>query len=376
MPAWGPGRIQVSNNRVRGYFSNGKLNALFLGLFALIIIYSAIMTFNVLRLTPSLTQETPKEDRVQRIIYDYRVYPLPSTLFPPGTGPLPAGEKSYYMNITQKIEFEATGEIETPYLTEPQGDFRINLLLRSPGQWEKKMDYTPIITTQRPAEGKLVFTANFDLPLAAAEALGEMIAEELGVRPRDAYSLVIQSSIICPSLDPGTVSSGSTVAGEYEFVLRGRTIEPVGELRYEKKETSPETALQANYISLWGHPLDVSRARILFPVLLLASLLGLGLFSLACFRPGSAARHEGNIELDSIRRRYGGRIIKVGELKDIPLDGLKIEMQDFKELVRIADERERPILQADSQKDQNPNLAQFYVVDDNTLYFYKIEAIL
>jgi hypothetical protein len=77
------------------------------------------------------------------------------------------------------------------------------------------------------------------------------------------------------------------------------------------------------------------------------------------------------MEYGRIKGRYGGRIIRVGQLKDIPANSLKIEMEDFRDLVKIADERERPILQVNSQ-DQHINIVQFYVIDDDTFYYYQI----
>jgi len=367
----------VSSNELRGPFMilfsffKGRPHVFYSSFFILLAIYFAIMTIKVLQLTPVLTQETTQERNLQRIVYDYKVYPAPSILYPPGSGPLPMGEQSYFTNITQQIEFEVRGEIEDSPYTEPQADFQISLLLRSPGQWEKKMDYTPEVIAERPAQGKQVFKSNFTLPLASAMELGEAIVEELGVRPRDAYSLVIQSRIVSPPLDANDVSSGNPFVGEYAFNLRGRTIEPAGQLLYEKTETSRETATQTNYINFLGFSLNVSLARILFPALLIASLLGVGFCSLhrPRLRPGNT--NQGLMEYGRIKGRYGGRIIRVGQLKDIPANSLKIEMEDFRDLVKIADERERPILQVNSQ-DQHINIVQFYVIDDDTFYYYQI----
>lgn len=90
-------------------------HALYLILLGLFTAYLLIMTISTMRVPTVLTTEVPKESRVRRITYDYQVYPSPSILFPPGTGPLPAGRTSYFANVTRRIDFEVTGEIEVSH---------------------------------------------------------------------------------------------------------------------------------------------------------------------------------------------------------------------------------------------------------------------
>lgn len=358
-----------------------KLNICFLGFFILLFIYFSVMTFKAFGIPPTFKEEMLKESTRQSISYDYMVYPSPSTLYPSGTEPLPSGEKSYFANITQKIVFEVAGEIEVFSSKEPEGDFQIGLFLRSPEQWEKKMDFAPEITVNRPSKEKLEFKAGFTLPLGQAELMGETIVEELGIRPRDAYNLVIQSRIDNLSPAVGDVSNDIPLIGEYTFALKGRIIEPMGQLLYEKEGASKETVTRINYIDFLGYSLEVILARMLIASLLIVSLLGIGFFYLIRRKTsvGSAVSLEVK-ELERINRRYASRIIKVGKMKEIPENSLVIEVDNFKELVKIANEREKPILQVNSQKqftlnpnpNLNPNSVRFYIVDEDTLYFYKI----
>ncbi len=345
-----------------------------LSLLVLLIAYLLVATIKAVRATPVLAEEIPKVTRLERILYDYRVYPTPSTLFPAGTDPLPPGQKSYFANVTQRIEFEVAGEVEVVPAAEPEADLNISLFLRSPEQWEVRLDYAPEIAVDRPSEGRLAFKSSFVLPLALAVQVGEAIVEELGIRPRDAYNLVIMSSINCPLLGADDSSGTNPLVGEYVFALRGRTIEPAGRLLHEREEMSKETVIQINHLRLWGYSLDVSRARVLFPSLLFVSMLGFGI----CFSIWRKSRpkivDKGAMGLERIKRRYGGRIIKVGELKDIPEGSLKIEVGNFKELVKIADERERPILQVNSQTRRHVSMAEFCVVDEGTLFFCRTET--
>ncbi len=55
---------------------------------------------------------------------------------------------------------------------------------------------------------------------------------------------------------------------------------------------------------------------------------------------------------------------------------LKVEMESFKDLLKIADEKDTPILQVTERERDGSEVksAQFYVVDGETLYFYNINA--
>ncbi|NLA59542.1 MAG: DUF5305 domain-containing protein [Firmicutes bacterium] len=357
-----------ANKKVR------KLHVLYLVLFGLVCVYLLTMTIRSLGTPTVLATEVPRESRVRRITYDYKVYPSPSRLFPPGTGPLPSGRSSYFANVTRKIDFEVTGEVEASHITDPEADFQVELLLRAPDQWEIQMDHTPEITVDRPGDGRIVFKSSFTLPLSLAVETGELIVEELGVRPRDAYNLVVRSRLACPPLDPANPSETSPLVGEYVFALRGSTIDPTGEFVFKTKETLNETVTHINYMSILGHPLDVQNARAFFQALLTTSVLGLGFYVYEWQATRPRARDKAVAELDRIRRRYGGRIIRASGLRDIPAGSLKVSIADFKDLAKMADERERPILQVDVLTDEGRQVTEFYVVDEDVLYSYRVRT--
>jgi hypothetical protein len=346
-----------------------------LAFFILLIVFSSFMTLRAFRTPAVLSEDVTKKRKTQRISYDYRVYPAASTLYPRGSDSLPPGHKSYFYNITNRIEFEIVGEIETFNTPEPEGDLNVRLILRSPDQWEKEIDYVPQAIVDKPDKGKLVFRSTFNVPLSLAMQLSETIMDEIGVRSRDACNLVIQSTIDSPPLEGSDDSDDAPLVGEYVFALKGSTIEPSGELLFEKEETVKETLTRANYLKLWSYSLDVSRARIVFPFLQVLSLLGFGLHLFLRRRAYLSTVDKSVIELERIKRRYSGRIIEIGGLRDIPESSLKIEVENFEELVRIADERERPILQLSPKNQHDLDFVQFYIVDVDTLYSHRIMTV-
>ena len=87
----------MSSNELRGPFMilfsffKGRPHVFYSSFFILLAIYFAIMTIKVLQLTPVLTQETTQERNLQRIVYDYKVYPRSFNPVPTRLGPAANG---------------------------------------------------------------------------------------------------------------------------------------------------------------------------------------------------------------------------------------------------------------------------------------------
>jgi len=354
-----------------------------------LIIFSGVMTVKALQALPVNSQEILKQSKTQRIIYDYQVFTAPSILYPEGSA-LPAGLESYFKNVINRIEFQVTGEIEVSPDIEPEGELHVSLFVRSPGQWEKELGLKPKTTVLERGEGLVRYSSNFTLPLEEAAALAEAIIEEIEVRPREGYSLVIKSVLssnippvaedplgeIPPGEDPQLRENGD-LTGEYEFGLSNTLIEPKGELLYETIEESRDKVSTTNYMSVFGLPLTVSTGRILFPSALAVFLLlgGISYTSLARKTNGTAGDSSSG-RLSRIRKRYRSRIVMASGIRALSESSLKVEMESFKDLLKIADEKDTPVLQVtERERDGSEGKsAQFYVVDGETLYFYNINA--
>lgn len=332
----------------------------------LFLIYFSILTVKAFRTSPTLTKQAITESRHESIAYDYRVYPSPCILFPAGSEALPPEQGSYFSNITQRIEFEVKGQIQLSSLLLPEGQLQIQLLVRSEGQWEKELDVHPKVTEEVLDDGKLALSSSFSLPINEATRVGEAIVEQLGVRPRDSYLLVVRSTL------GDTPDLKEPLVAEYVFALKGRTIEPSGKLFHERRLDTKEAAQETNQVCLLGYCPVVSTARALAPFMIVVSGIGLCCSAFSVYKDRFENRDESLIELQRIRRRYGGRIVGVTGFTDIPKTRLTITVDSFTDLAKLADERERPILQ--HIDDQNPELtcARFYVTDEDTLYTHTI----
>ncbi len=345
----------------------------------ILIIFSGVMTVRALQTSPVNSQDILRQSKTQRIIYDYQVFTAPSTLYAGGST-LPAGLESYFKNVTNRIEFQIAGEIEVnPGGIKPEGELLVSLFVRSPGQWEKDLGLKPKTTVLEQGEGLIRFSSNFTLPLEEAVLLAEAIIEEIEVRPREGYSLVIKSvlSSNTPPVGEDLQESGdlTDLTGEYEFGLSNVLIEPSGELLYETIAESRDTVSTVNYMSVFGFPLNVSTGRILFPSAMVVFLLlgGVSYLSLARKTNGAAGSSFAG-RLSQIRKRYRGKIVMASGIRALPENTLKVEMESFKDLLKMADEKETPVLQVTERENAEEKSVHFYVVDGETLYFYNINA--
>ncbi len=342
-----------------------------------LIIFSGVMTVKALQILPVYSQDILRRSETQRIICDYKVFTAPSLLYADDLI-LPAGLESYFKNVVNRIEFEVAGEIEVNPARVPEGELSVSLFVRSPGQWEKELGLKPETAVLEQSAGLLRVVSNFTLPLEEAALLAEAIIQEIEVRPREGYSLVIKSVLSSgaspAAVDPGKDPQGNgDLVGEYVFGLSNTLIEPRGELFYETKKESKDSISTANYMRVFGFPLTVSTGRVLFPSALVVFLLAGGIFYsrfLAGKTNGAVVGPAGG--LGRIKRRYHGRIAMAGGIGAFPADSLKVEMKSFQDLLKIADEKETPILQVAAKEGSEERSVHFYVVDGQTLYFYSI----
>lgn len=341
-----------------------------------VLCFAALTVKSFAALVSSAVKNPGQQILHQSIEYDYRVYPVESILFPVGTEPLPPGQESYYADLTERIQFQATGSVSAPEpLDGAKSNLRVKLFLRSEGQWNKELPFEAEITVSQPESGILNYNATFDLPLEEAKRLGEAIQEELQGRPRsDGFSLVIGSTLSTALAEPDNPApEEKKLYGEYEFALDGLQIRPRGEWRFENAVHGTGTGTIPNKIGLLGLPVNVITGRILFPIIFLifGSTAGCSYIKLKQDRFNAMSKAEQMA--GRIRKHYGSRLIKASTLRSAASICI-VEVTDYRELTKIADGVERPIIEVISE--HNPEIQQvgYYVVDGEALYCFKLNS--
>ncbi len=339
----------------------------------IVIVLFSVLTIWALITPPVLTEEVLRQSIYRNINYDYRVYTTPSTLYPEGTPPLLPEVGFYYTNLTDRVVFTvAANTVEiTNNDFDPQAvDFSIALFIRSPEQWEIKLDdFDPPVSVTTPVDGTIEYMATFALPLTMAQQLSEKIAEETGVRPRDGVQLVIISNLITHSED----GASSNLTAEYLFTLKDTLIEANQDLSFSDDQVIADKTNTVNYLSMFGAAMKVSMGRYLFPSFLVFSLLAGGYYVKDARKNGPAGQENLTLRRAKLKKRYSSRIIEVNELKGVVAQKtVLIGVKDMKELIRVADELERPVLQVITSEELGESIAQYYVVGEEAIYSYKL----
>lgn len=323
---------------------------------------------------PTVSLGEPDRVLYQRIEYDYRVYPVESILFPAGSDPLPPGSESFYGALTERIQFQVSATVEAAEPPEEsQNKFAVELNLCSGEQWRKKMPLKPVVTVTRPQEKALCYRAVFDLPLEEARQLGEAILEEIEGRSwGDSPSLVISTTL--DSIVPGAghlLPEENSLKGEYEFILDEMLLQPRGDLLFEDAVMETGVAAVAENIVMLRQPVDILTGRVACTALFL--LFGTAAVCSYLKLKTDHLKTMGKREqlIAKSRKMFGSRLIKGSWVKDIS-GFCKVEIADYRELAKIADEVEKPIVEIAA--DNNPEKQQtvYYVADGKTLYHFKV----
>lgn len=324
---------------------------------------------------PAMSVKKPEQILLQSIAYDYRVHPAKSILFPAGTEPLPPGMESYFTALTEKVKFQVTGSVKAvKHLDKLENSLDVEILLRSEGQWSKELPFKPAIVYSEPEEGLQQYSAAFELPLAMAAQFGDAIQEEIGSRSRgEGLSLVIRSTLCTGS--PGAahpVQAGGELTGEYEFILGGSLIQPRGELLFEETVFRTAPLAVPNRVRFLGPALNVPAGRILFSFLFLVFASA----SVCCLIREKRSRFQKMSDreqtMERIRKLYGSRLVKAGFLRDAA-SIYRVEVNGYGELLKIAEEVEKPIIELIPEPGSKNRHVGYYVVDGETLYCFRFE---
>jgi len=341
-------------------------------IFLLIIFFSALTIWALT--TPPVMTETVSQQKIYRSIsYDYNVYPYVSTLYPAGSAPLHPGESPFFKALTDRIVFSVLAEaleVADNSLDPEAVDLNIKMLIRSPEQWEIEIDdFNPDIIVNSTTNGTVECKSTFELPLEKVQELAEIIAEETEVRPKDTVQLVIQSNLVTSTGE----RQKNSLAAEFEFHIRGSLIETSEELYFYDDQLLVDTEEKANHLKLLGLSVEVSMGRYLFPPFLFISLLAGGFYARNHIKIFSAEKDIHKLKRSKLKKRYGNRIIEITELKGIKgQNSVVVGVSGMKELARVADELERPILQLVPADDTEENSTRFYVVGDEAVYTCEI----
>lgn len=316
--------------------------------------------------------EIEQNQVIVNLSYGYDIYPKISSLYESDKTPLPMGRKNYFVNLTKKIDFKVIAEINTKFQEQENNNLYnmdINILLRAPDQWEKKLVFKPEIISSSEMN-KTILSSYFTLPFNEANTLADSIIKEIEIAPSGGYGIVVQN-VLSGFKNNENDTVPDNYVNEFTFTVKQPgIIEPQEELVKNLVITLNEIR-KANYANLWGATLDIPNGRIISIGIFLILIVIFILCYYLLFKKTFLQTSRSGMLYDSIIKKYANRIVQVNTPGDLPEDIIRVETNDFKELLKLSNERERPILHFYVAK-ENKNSNVFFILDEKVYFFYRL----
>jgi len=321
-------------------------------LLGLLLAGSFYYLYSVFREPSVVTKELPVYSFRHQGKLDYKVQVKPNSVFAVATmGP---GE-SYYANLVQSIDARCSYSYTADQAAELNAVYSIVAVVKNPDVWTKEFTLVPPTTVQ--AEGKEIsFVRDFSFNLDNFEAFVDEANTQLGVLAENP-EVAIEARVNVAAETADGRSAGELVPA---------MVIPLGVSQFEiSGKLSPEESGALNKPAQVHNPaLNGRKVRALsFTGVLFLLGIAFTLFTVSK-EPVSAGA------VDRFWKKYGERMVKVGDDFMIPDDLLLIPLHSVEDLTRVADEAGKPIIYQEAGSLRGGPAC--YVIDGLTAYIYTV----
>lgn len=313
---------------------------------------------------PEVTEEVSNVQNLAcRTSFSFQVLPAPSLLYPEAK-PLEEG-KVFFTKVTRDVEVKFTTLLEADPALALSGTYEVWLVLEAPELWRRDyiLQEAKRFTGEkgRPVELSGAYRLDFEKRVAFLKG----VEEETGVSPRDGYSLILRPVIRLEGDLPAGAKREFTP--EFGFNVKYYQFSPLANPKQDDEQHLTAKTLRPTAVPVYRWSLPVAKARFLFGILTLPGLIAGSWWLRKRLRMAGERRKA--CEGAYINRRYHSRIIRVESTNGIPGDRPILRMKTFAELLRIADEREKPIILVQTS-DKLAITNFYYVLDEANLFSY------
>jgi len=263
-----------------------------------------------------------------------------------------------YFRLANQVRVAFDYDLQATGASDVAGTYRLVAVVGDGRGWRRTMVLRPTAGFSGPS-----FHAAGALSLSGVQALIGRFEEATGLEG-SAYELRIRAEAQVRAVMDG-VGVRDEFAPELVFdvddhAVRPRTPERGDPFRPVETATAPRPVTGPNRVRLLGLSADVTALRV-------AGLL-LGVFGLATLAVALAARRTAPVESPAqrIALRYGSRILDVERIEPRP-DERIVRMTDIRDLARIAENLDAPILHA-----REGGLHRYLVQEGATTYTYEL----
>lgn len=347
---------QTKNERSK--FISSKI---MLGVSILLLVLFSAIAFRTFTSPEHVNMVTYMNNIQQKTDYSYKIDVIPSSLYPYGGTITP--EHRIFTKITENLIVSISSMIraEKPVLVE--GSYKIIIKLVAEDLWEK--EYNIIISNQKiNIEGTEISLINdaVRIPIHDILEYTQIMEQELGYSS-DRYLISI-NPIIEGTIKAGNKSNPIASPPELTFSLTSRDISLIGEKSFVNDNPVQETEVLVSDYNFMGFSIPLSIARLVSFILTLGPLTYISLYTVNALRN----QKENTYESVAIDLKYKNRLINLKRSFDYS-DKYILIVDDFKSLVRIADEKELPILRFEASAVS----VNYFVINGQCIYSYQCD---
>ncbi|NLV99812.1 MAG: DUF5305 domain-containing protein [Clostridiales bacterium] len=347
---------QTKNERSK--FISSKI---MLGVSILLLVLFSAIAFRTFTSPEHVNMVTYMNNIQQKTDYSYKIDVIPSSLYPYGGTITP--EHRIFTKITENLIVSISSMIraEKPVLVE--GSYKIIIKLVAEDLWEK--EYNIIISNQKiNIEGTEISLINdaVRIPIHDILEYTQIMEQELGYSS-DRYLISI-NPIIEGTIKAGNKSNPIASPPELTFSLTSRDISLIGEKSFVNDNPVQETEVLVSDYNFMGFSIPLSIARLVSFILTLGPLTYISLYTVNALRN----QKENIYESVAIDLKYKNRLINLKRSFDYS-DKYILIVDDFKSLVRIADEKELPILRFEASAVS----VNYFVINGQCIYSYQCD---
>jgi hypothetical protein len=356
-----PMTVKKKDDQTKNERSKFISSKIMLGVSILLLVLFSAIAFRTFTSPEHVNMVTYMNNIQQKTDYSYKIDVIPSSLYPYGGTITP--EHRIFTKITENLIVSISSMIraEKPVLVE--GSYKIIIKLVAEDLWEK--EYNIIISNQKiNIEGTEISLINdaVRIPIHDILEYTQIMEQELGYSS-DRYLISI-NPIIEGTIKAGNKSNPIASPPELTFSLTSRDISLIGEKSFVNDNPVQETEVLVSDYNFMGFSIPLSIARLVSFILTLGPLTYISLYTVNALRN----QKENIYQSVAIDLKYKNRLINLKRSFDYS-DKYILIVDDFKSLVRIADEKELPILRFEASAVS----VNYFVINGQCIYSYQCD---
>ena len=325
----------------------------------LVLITATVAVFSLLQPAATTSQINDNTTAIETS-YDYKATIIPNILYPKG-GTVEV-DNTIFTKITTALPFNLNSTISSANEVTVKGTHQIQIVVNAVDLWERVFPLGKQESFELAGTEISLIDSALNIDLTEITAFIEQVEEETEIRAEQ-YTIEV-----VPNIEGMIHYAGKDMPIPEQDALVFQLTNDEIVLISEKSSISvtPFTTTDAitNTFNFFGAALPLGFVRLVSSLVSILLLLPL-IYILT--KVSTSNKKSLPTEVDKINKKYGGRIIPVSQHINTNHKSL-ITLQSFKDVIKIADEKELPIFCYKVHLDES---AVYFIVDGDYIYNYE-----